>query len=55
MSPLDEEMIQRKIAVIIENLKALKMIKDMRREDYIADLYKRKARERLLQELIETE
>ena len=35
MSPLDEEMIQRKIAVIIENLKALKMIKDMRGEDYM--------------------
>jgi uncharacterized protein YutE (UPF0331/DUF86 family) len=53
MSPLEAEIIQRKIAIIIENLKALEPIKDMAREEYIADLYKRKATERLLQELIE--
>jgi len=53
MSPLDKEIIQRKIAVIIENLKALEPIKEMDREKYIVDLYKRKATERLLQELIE--
>jgi uncharacterized protein YutE (UPF0331/DUF86 family) len=53
MSPLDEEIIKRKIVVIIENLKSLEMIKDMPKEEYIADLYKRKATERLLQELIE--
>jgi uncharacterized protein YutE (UPF0331/DUF86 family) len=53
VSPLDAEIIQRKIAVIIENLKALEPIEDMAREEYIADLYKRKATERLLQELIE--
>ena len=53
MSPLEKEIIQRKIAVMIDNLKALKPIKDMAREEYIADLYKRKATERLLQELIE--
>jgi uncharacterized protein YutE (UPF0331/DUF86 family) len=53
MSPLDKEIIQRKIAVIIENLKALEPIKNMTKKEYIADLYKRKATERLLQELIE--
>jgi uncharacterized protein YutE (UPF0331/DUF86 family) len=53
MSPLDKEIIQRKIAVIIENLKALEPIKNMAKREYIADLYKRKATERLLQELIE--
>jgi uncharacterized protein YutE (UPF0331/DUF86 family) len=53
MSPLDKEIIQRKITVIIENLKALETIKDMTKEEYLTDLYKRKATERLLQELIE--
>jgi len=53
MSPLDAEIIQRKITVIIQNLKALEPIKDMAREEYLTDLYKRKATERLLQELIE--
>jgi uncharacterized protein YutE (UPF0331/DUF86 family) len=53
MSPLEKEIIQRKIAIIIENLKALETIKDMAKEEYLADLYKRKATERLLQELIE--
>jgi uncharacterized protein YutE (UPF0331/DUF86 family) len=53
MSPLDREIIQRKITIIIENLKALETIKNMVKEEYLADLYKRKATERLLQELIE--
>jgi uncharacterized protein YutE (UPF0331/DUF86 family) len=38
---------------MVENLKALEPIKNMSREEYIADLYKRKATERMLQELIE--
>lgn len=53
MSPVEAEIVRRKLAVIIENLKALDPIKDMTNEEYIADLYKRKATERLLQELIE--
>lgn len=53
MSPADREIIKRKIAVIIENLNALEPIKDMPKEEYIEDIYKRKATERLLQELIE--
>jgi uncharacterized protein YutE (UPF0331/DUF86 family) len=53
MSPVEIEIIKRKMAVIVENLKALEPIKDMTQEEYIRDLYKRKATERLLQELIE--
>ena len=53
MSPVQIEIIKRKLAVIVENLKALEPIKDMTHEEYIRDLYKRKAAERLLQELIE--
>jgi len=53
MSPLDIDIIRAKIAIILENLKALEPIKEMNREVYFRDLYKRKATERLLQELIE--
>ena len=53
VSPIEIEIIKRKLAVIIENLKALEPIKNMKRNEYEGDLYKRKATERLLQELIE--
>jgi uncharacterized protein YutE (UPF0331/DUF86 family) len=53
MSPIEEEIIRKKIAVMIENLKALEPIMNMTPEEYIEALYKRKATERLLQELIE--
>lgn len=53
MSPIEVQIIKRKLAVIIGNLKALEPIKDMNIDDYLEDLYKRKATERLLQELIE--
>ncbi len=53
MSPLDIEIIQRKLAVILENLKALEAIQEMKKEEYFRDIYRRKATERLLQELIE--
>jgi uncharacterized protein YutE (UPF0331/DUF86 family) len=53
MSPVEIEIVRRKLAVIIENLRALEPIKDMTQEEYVRDLYKRKAAERLLQELIE--
>ena len=53
MSPVEREMIRRKLAAIVENLKALEPIARMTREQYLEDLYKRKATERLLQELIE--
>lgn len=53
MSPIEKEIIRRKISVIIENLNALELIRNMTREQYADDIYKRKATERLLQELIE--
>lgn len=53
VSPIEIEIIKRKLVVIIENLKALEPIKNMQRNEYQGDLYKRKATERLLQELIE--
>jgi uncharacterized protein YutE (UPF0331/DUF86 family) len=53
MSPLDIDIIRAKIAIILDNLKALEPINEMTRDEYLRDLYKRKATERLLQELIE--
>lgn len=53
MSPLDREIIRRKLAVIAENLNVLKPISGMKKVEYLKDVYKRKATERLLQELIE--
>lgn len=53
MSPLEEAIVRRKLAVIVENLRALEPITHLSREAYIGDIYKRKATERLLQELIE--
>ena len=53
MSPIDEAIIRRKLSIIVENLRALQPIEKMTPKEYIQDLYKRKATERLLQELIE--
>lgn len=53
MSPIEKEIIRRKLLVIAENLKALEPIMNMTRAEYVGDVYKRKATERLLQELIE--
>ena len=53
MSPIDEETLRRKLGIIAENLQALLPIKDLSREEYATDIYRRKATERLLQELIE--
>lgn len=53
MSPVEAEIIRRKLAVMTESLNALEPIKDMKKDEYIKDIYKRKATERLLQELIE--
>ena len=53
MTPLEAAIVRKKLAVIIENIKALEPMKGMAGEDYIEDLYRRKATERLLQELIE--
>lgn len=53
MSPIEVEIIRRKLARIAENLKALEPIQEMNLDEYVKDLYKRKATEKLLQELIE--
>lgn len=53
MSPVEVEIIRKKLSVMIENLKALQPVKNMKKDEYIEDIYKRKATERLLQELIE--
>jgi uncharacterized protein YutE (UPF0331/DUF86 family) len=53
MSPFDIDIIRAKMAIILENLKALEPIREMDQDEYLRDLYKRKGTERLLQELIE--
>lgn len=53
MTPVEREVVRRKLVVIVENLKTLEPIKNMTLEQYASDVYKRKATERLLQELIE--
>ena len=53
MSPVEVEVVRRKLATIVGDLKALGPIGVMGKENYIEDFYKRKATERLLQELIE--
>jgi uncharacterized protein YutE (UPF0331/DUF86 family) len=53
MSPVEEGILRRKLAAIVENLRALEPIARMTQTQYLEDLYKRKATERLLQELIE--
>lgn len=44
MSPVEKGIVRRKLAVIIENLKALEPIKVMSKEDYIEDIYIKKGR-----------
>ena len=53
MSPVDKEIVKRKMAIIVRNLKALERVHGCTREEYERDFYMRKATERLLQELIE--
>ena len=53
MSPIEAEIIRKKLSIIVENLSALEPIGKMTSKEYIQDLYKTKATERLLQELIE--
>jgi uncharacterized protein YutE (UPF0331/DUF86 family) len=53
LTPIDSNLVQKKLAIIIENLKALELIQSIPPEEYSKDIYKRKATERMLQELIE--
>ena len=53
MKPVEVEVVRRKLATIVEDLRALEPVRMMSKENYIEEFYKRKATERLLQELIE--
>jgi uncharacterized protein YutE (UPF0331/DUF86 family) len=53
LSPIEKDIVKRKLAVIVRNLEALTGISRLTRQEYEEDLYRRKAAERLLQELIE--
>lgn len=53
MTPVEKEIIRRKLAIIVENLRVLEPINKMKKDEYTRDVYRRKATERLLQELIE--
>jgi len=53
MSPVDREVVRRKLERIASNLRLLEPMKDLSLEAYRADVYRRKATERLLQEVVE--
>ena len=53
MSPVEKDIVKKKLSVIVRNLEALIGISRLTRQEYEEDLYRRKAAERLLQELIE--
>ncbi len=53
MSPLDADLVRRKLAVIARNLQDLGAIESLSLEEYRADRFRQKGTERLLQELIE--
>ncbi len=53
MTPSDPAVLRRKLAVIVDNLKALEPIASISPQRYRDELFTRKGTERLLQELIE--
>ena len=53
MTPVDRDVIKRKLAVIARNLGALQRISGLTSDEYGKDFFLRKGTERLLQELIE--
>jgi uncharacterized protein YutE (UPF0331/DUF86 family) len=53
MTSGDPVILRRKLAVIVENLKALQTIETLSPDQYQANIFIRKGTERLLQELIE--
>lgn len=53
MSPVEKQLVQRKLNRIAENLKELELIRDEGEQSYIQDKRKRKSAERFLQEVIE--
>lgn len=53
MTPIDIDIIRRKLSTIIENLDLLRPIGSLSFSDYQEDTYRRKATERLLQIIVE--
>lgn len=53
MTPVDPAVLRRKLAVIVDNLRALERVVTMPLDQYRHDLFTRKGTERLLQEAIE--
>lgn len=53
MSPVDREIVERKLERIVEDLRLLEPIARMDVAGYEQDVYRRKATERLLQEIVE--
>jgi hypothetical protein len=48
LSPVEKDIVKKKLSVIVRNLEALTGISRLTRQEYEADLYRRKAAERLL-------
>ncbi len=53
MSPLEQDIVLRKLERITQNLRLLEPMKELSVEAYAADVYRRKATERLLQEIVD--
>jgi uncharacterized protein YutE (UPF0331/DUF86 family) len=53
VSPLDAALVRRKRGLIVQNLVDLAALDGLSRDEYAADRMRRKAAERLMQELIE--
>lgn len=53
MSPVEKDIMRRKLGVIVENLSVLKQVGTLQTDEYVRDVFKRKAAERLLQEIVE--
>lgn len=53
MSPVDREIVRRKLERIADSLRLLEPMKGLSLEAYRGDVYRRKATERLLQEIVE--
>lgn len=53
MTPVQPEVVRRKLAVMVQNLKALESVAGLTVEKYRQNLFQKKGTERLLQEIIE--
>ena len=53
MSPLERDILRRKLERITTNLRLLETVRGISLSDYETDIYRRKAVERLLQEIVE--